>query len=63
MVDLYSERTCQVAADAADGQRSASLSHLSKREQSFYEHLTKHGVTEFRLAYRRRSSTSTPVMK
>lgn len=48
MVDLYSERICQVAADAADGQRSTSLSHLSKREQSFYEHLTKHGVTEFR---------------
>lgn len=47
MVELYAQRTSEVAREAADDALSASISHLKSRERSFYEYLVEHEVHEF----------------
>ncbi|WP_305297542.1 Fic family protein [Parvibacter caecicola] len=47
MVTLYAQRTSEIAADAANSQTLASLSHASPKARAFYERLTEHSVEEF----------------
>ena len=47
MVNLYAQRTSEIAVEAADKQLLASLSHLSARERDFYDYLRSEGIREF----------------
>lgn len=47
MVELYAQRTSELAIDALGAQLQSSLSHLSARERAFYDYLHKEGIEDF----------------
>lgn len=47
MVELYAQRSSELAREASEGALEASISHLRPRERHFYEYLVEHQIREF----------------